>query len=183
MVAHATDTRVIEQTAKFIRETTASAITKSLVSDIRIRDVESAKRKLPAVCWGAKFKNGRREAGENGANIVPTGLCFLDIDHIAGRGKSVSEQWAQVNDYYCQYIEGKEAENQIVHVQVSPSGKGLHIVFLMPEGCGTIEAGQRRMARQLALPQYDDKCKDMGRMLFLSRLEDTLYDALDCLTE
>ncbi len=142
-------------------------------------DVAMLKRKLSAVCWAATFKDGKRHA----ESAEPTGLCYIDIDHVS--------EWFEHYDKNCGTIaalalwqklfQGRELAYGIVHAQVSPSGDGLHIVFLMPEGCKTVEEGQKEFAICTELPQYDVKCHDIARLLFLSGNEDTLFDILDTL--
>jgi len=150
------------------------------------------KRSLPAVCWAAEFDDGRRHA----ESAEWTGLMYLDIDHVAldpqtsdppatdppapfrgsGMGRSAAEA------LYAKLFEGREEKYGIVHAQVSPSGEGLHIVFI-PSNGGSIEEAQRTFAEMTGLEQYDAQVKDISRMLFLTSTSDTLYDALDTLYE
>ncbi len=202
------------------------------------------KRDLSAVCWAATFKDGKRHA----ESAEPTGLCYIDIDHVSewwedktqtqtqtqtqtpqppkggdkqmggrlkdnqvglkgnqvlgsespspaqsspsvsvspfrglgGLGSGLGSCQAPIS-LWSTLFAGRELAYGIVHAQVSPSGDGLHIVFLMPEGCKTVEEGQKEFALCTELPQYDVKCHDIARMLFLSGNEDTLFDVCDTL--
>lgn len=136
--------------------------TTGLVKDVRDGN-EKAKRRLPAVCWAAAFSDGKRHA----ESAEFTGLCYMDIDHVE-----------QPESLYDDKISGREAELGVVHAQISPSGKGLHLVFV-PFNGSSIEEMQADFAARACIEDYDRQCKDVGRMLFLTDLCDTLYDALD----
>ena len=174
VVRNASDTKVELMTAYDIRQLT-NRIDRHTIGQIRIGSGE-LKRNLPAVCWAAEFRDGKRHAGEGGQNIKDNGLRFIDIDHItnattpAGRRKDVLE-------YYERHIAPIVVDRFVLHVQISPSGDGLHVVWV--DDSLTLEQAQAEFARAAGLPNYDDKCKDQGRMLFLSPIEDTLLDLTD----
>ena len=186
VVRNASDTKVERMTSRQIRQLTIG-MSMTLISSIRQGNSE-LKRNLPAVCWGAEFKDGRRKAtGDNGdSNIQDSLLRFIDIDHVttasdpAIRRKEVIAFYERhilpVIDHCTSLI--------VLHVQISPSGDGLHVVWAEQDGVKrTMEESQARFAILADLPKYDDKCKDQGRMLFLSPIEDTLFDLTDMVLE
>lgn len=170
----ATDTRVTPTFSQQIRLLTSRLDT--LVADIR-KGKEDLKRRLPAVCWAATFTDGRRHLDSAEWN----GLAYIDVDHVS--------QWyhASARQLYHDLYQGHEQEYGIVHAQVSPSGDGLHLVFIpevaLDPSTRNFEKAQERFAQRTGLASYDHACKDLVRMLFLSSLADTLYDVLDILTD
>ena len=172
-VRSASDTRIEYKTGKEIRK-----MTRALFTPIdNIRRSIGEKKNLPAVVWAAKFSDDKRHA----ETAEPTGLAYIDIDHISQWATSIP---ADIKDkataLYCDKFAGLEDELGIVHAQISPSGDGLHIVFI-PENGGSIEEAQKAFAEKAGLEQYDTQCHDISRLLFLSHAEDTLYDVLDTL--
>ncbi|MCH3980816.1 MAG: hypothetical protein LKE41_02665 [Prevotella sp.] len=108
------------------------------------------KRRLPAFCFHAHFKNGRRL----NADAVPSGLSILDIDHIPSPEVFFNEN-----------VKPHTQELGIVLVHKTPSGEGLRLVFAIPQGMGLVEA-QQWLARQIGLDAFDEACKDLARCSF-----------------
>ena len=179
VVRNASDTKVELMTSKEVRDLT-NRINRSDVSRIRTGGNAELKRFLPAVCWGASFADGKRHAGEG--NIKPTGLAFIDIDHVTSAPIPAQRRNEVVAFYEKHIVPLIDDGLLIVHVQVSPSGDGLHVVWV-DDAKLPLEEAQKAFAEAAHLPFYDDKCKDQGRMLFLSPLEDTLFDLTDALIE
>lgn len=116
------------------------------------------KKRLPAFCFHAHFKNGRRL----NADAIPSGLSIYDLDHIADpRGR-----WAA--------IAPRAKELGIVLAHVSPSCEGLRLVFVLPEGKDLAE-GQRWLAGQLGDKEFDEACKDLARCSFAVPEDYILY--------
>ena len=175
VVRNASDTRVERMTGYEIRQLT-NRIDRYMVDAIRAGE-SGLKRNLPAVCWGAEFKDGRRRAAEG--NIKDNGMRFIDIDHIT-QEKDPQKRRQDVITFYEKHIVPvivHRADIIVCHVQISPSGDGLHVVWL--DESRNLEEAQAFFARSAELPCYDDRCKDQGRMFFLSPLEDTLFDTTD----
>ena len=201
------------------------------------------KRRLPAFCFHAHFKNGRRLNNE----AVPSGLSILDIDHIgrpkAGPGPSpalpVGEGEEQPKEPSKEPSKKQPKEPQkedsrklpkepskepskkqpkepqkedsrklpkepstlmetlkehlftatpitdeetmaalqrlgIVLVHKTPSGEGLRLVFVIPEGMGLVE-GQQWLAQQIGLKEFDEACKDLARCSFAVPEEYVLF--------
>ena len=167
------------------------------------------KRRLPAFCFHAHFKNGRRL----NADAVPSGLSILDIDHI-GRTKAGPSPALPVGEGEEQPKEpsrepSKEPSREqskvpstlmetlkehlftatpitdeetlatlkrlgIVLIHKTPSGEGLRLVFVIPQGMGLVE-GQQWLAQQIGLKAFDEACKDLARCSFAVPEEYVLY--------
>ena len=78
------------------------------------------KKRLPAFCFHAHFKNGRRLNAE----AEPSGLSILDIDHIKGSPEV----------FFNEKVKDRTSELGIVLVHKTPSGEGLRLVFVIPQG-------------------------------------------------
>lgn len=184
VVRNASDTKIERMSAYDIRQLT-NRICRDTIKSIRAGAGE-LKRNLPAVCWGAEFLDGRRRMGENGQNIKDSFLRFIDIDHITN-ATTPEQRRKDVIEFYEKRILTAmmhHSDMVMIHVQISPSGDGLHVVWTEQDGTvRSMEEAQARFAKICELPQYDDKCKDQGRMLFLSPIEDTLFDLTDMCLE
>lgn len=108
------------------------------------------KRRLPAFCFHAHFKNGRRLNAE----AIPSGLSILDIDHIPSP-----------ETFYNEKVKERTKELGIVLVHMTPSAEGLRIVFTLPQKM-TLAQGQQWLAGKLGLKDFDEACKDYARCSF-----------------
>ena len=117
------------------------------------------KRRLPAFCFHAHFKNGRRLNNE----AVPSGLSILDIDHIPSPEVFFNEK-----------VKDRTKELGIVLAHKTPSGEGLRLVFVIPQGIGLVE-GQQWLAQQIGLSEFDEACKDLARCSFAVPEEYVLF--------
>lgn len=108
------------------------------------------KRRLPAFCFHAHFKNGRRLNAE----AIPSGLSILDIDHIPSP-----------ENFYNEKVKERTKELGIVLVHMTPSAEGLRIVFTLPQKM-TLAQGQQWLAGKLGLKDFDEACKDYARCSF-----------------
>lgn len=108
------------------------------------------KRRLPAFCFHAHFKNGRRLNAE----AIPSGLSILDIDHIPSP-----------EIFYNEKVKERTKELGIVLVHMTPSAEGLRIVFTLPQKM-TLAQGQQWLAGKLGLKDFDEACKDYARCSF-----------------
>ena len=128
------------------------------------------KRKLPAFIFQATFdetdsKTGRRGRWRKQAATRLTGLVVMDIDHI--------EDPKEVFDNAL-IKECKKEENGILLVYITPSGKGLKIVFKARLDWGNLIDNQHQMAKLLGV-EVDESCKDASRMSFICKESDILY--------
>ena len=171
------------------------------------------KRRLPAFCFHAHFKNGRRL----NADAVPSGLSILDIDHIGrpkagpspalpvGEGVEQPKEPSKKQPEEPQKEDSKEQPKEpstlmetlkehlfsnspitdeetmtalqrlgIVLVHKTPSGEGLRLVFVIPQGMGLVES-QQWLAQQIGLKEFDEACKDLARCSFAVPEEYVLF--------
>ena len=150
----------------------------------------SLKRKLPAFIFQATFdetesKKGKVGAWRKQAATRLTGLVVMDIDHVENpqgfvngklkieNGKLVArEEWAAAK--HCQLSMINSQLEQILLVYVTPSGKGLKIVFKARLDWGNLISNQHAMAKILDVT-VDESCKDSSRMSYICKESDILY--------
>ena len=128
------------------------------------------KRKLPAFIFQATFDETESKAGKLGqwrkqAATRLTGLVVMDIDHVENP-QEVHGEWLKVH--------GDLKELGIVLVYITPSGKGLKIVFKARLDWGNLIDNQHEMAKVLGV-EVDESCKDASRMSFICKESDILY--------
>ncbi len=164
------------------------------------------KKRLPAFCFHAHFKNGRRLNAE----AEPSGLSILDIDHIKGspevglspalpvgegeeqpkeqpkeQSKELSKESVTLMEmlkrhlFTCTPITDEKTlatlkRLGIVLIHKTPSGEGLRLVFIIPQGMGLVEA-QQWLAKQIGLKEFDEACKDLARCSFAVPEEYVLF--------
>ena len=122
------------------------------------------KRKLPAFIFQATFDVTTSKAGKQGAwrkqaATRLTGLVVMDIDHVE-HPREVFEKW--------------QLSERILLVYVTPSGKGLKVVFKADASVGNLIDNQHQMAKLLGV-EVDESCKDASRMSFICKESDILY--------
>ncbi|WP_028904208.1 BT4734/BF3469 family protein [Prevotella sp. P6B4] len=126
------------------------------------------KRKLPAFIFQATFDETTSKAGKKGAwrkqaATRLTGLVVMDVDHIEDpRGVFVKWNGESLRDW------------GIVLIYITPSGKGLKIVFKARLEWGNLIDNQHQMAQLLGV-EVDESCKDASRMSFVCKESDILY--------
>ena len=130
----------------------------------------SLKRKLPAFIFQATFDETTSKSGKIGAwrkqsATKLTGLVVMDVDHVEDP-KGVFDN---VISEKC-----KNEENGILLVYITPSGKGLKIVFKARLDWGNLIDNQHAMAKILGV-EVDESCKDASRMSFICKCEEILY--------
>ena len=132
----------------------------------------SLKRKLPAFIFQATFDETTSKAGKTGAwrkqkATRLTGLVVMDLDHI-DNPLTLYQGWID---------KGLDLKALgIVLVYITPSGRGLKIVFKARLDWGNLIDNQYAMARLLGdevVP--DDACKDASRMSYICKESDILY--------
>ncbi|MDO4986598.1 MAG: BT4734/BF3469 family protein [Prevotella sp.] len=134
------------------------------------------KRKLPAFIFQATFDETTSPKGKTGAwrkqsATQLTGLVVMDIDHIEDP-KGVFDQWGLGTDEHG-FI-NKDAAGRILLVYITPSGKGLKVVFKADVAVGNLIDNQHAMAKVLGV-EVDESCKDASRMSFVCKESDILY--------
>ena len=127
------------------------------------------KRKLPAFIFQATFDKTTSKAGKVGAwrkqaATRLTGLVVMDIDHVENP-QEVYESWFKALNF---------EQLGIVLIYITPSGKGLKIVFKADVAKGNLIDNQHAMAKVLGV-EVDESCKDASRMSFICKETDILY--------
>ena len=159
------------------------------------------KRKLPAFIFQATFDETTSKAGTQGqwrkqSATRLTGLVVMDIDHLGdgptpnpslnGGESIVNENMALApRDLYEKWrkeLPELFAEGgSILLVYITPSGKGLKIVFKADVSKGNLIDNQHAMAKVLGV-EVDESCKDASRMSFICKESDILYMDKELLT-
>ena len=132
----------------------------------------SLKRKLPAFIFQATFDETTSKSGKTGAwrkqsATRLTGLVVMDIDHV-DEPRKVFERWGLGTDDTASCLKN------ILLIYVTPSGKGLKIVFKARMEWGNLIDNQHAMAKLLGV-EVDESCKDASRMSFICKESDILY--------
>ena len=128
------------------------------------------KRKLPAFIFQATFdvttsKSGKTGAWRKQAATHLTGLVVMDVDHIENP-LTLYQGWVEKG------LDWKQLG--ILLIYITPSGKGLKIVFKADVQKGNLIDNQHAMAEVLGV-EVDESCKDASRMSFICKESDILY--------
>ena len=150
----------------------------------------SLKRKLPAFIFQATFDETTSKAGKTGAwrkqaATRLTGLVVMDIDHIerfefGGLSFELSEyirseeKRKEVHEKISN-LKSQFSNHGIVLIYITPSGRGLKIVFKARTEWGNLIDNQHAMAKELGIREVDESCKDASRMSFICKESDILY--------
>ena len=134
----------------------------------------SLKRKLPAFIFQATFDETTSKTGKTGAwrkqsATRLTGLVVMDIDHIENP-REVFENWHLATEDTTK----RTRKNDILLVYITPSGKGLKVVFKADASLGNLIDNQHAMAKVLGV-EVDESCKDASRMSFICKESDILF--------
>ena len=179
-------------------------LTKELIDAVRAAkargdDAEAArlKKRLPAFIFQATFdvtvsKKGREGRWRKQAATRLNGLCVLDIDHVEDprqlfmswgltTTKTTKTTVAASSDLkklskVVPVVVEKESElsSRILLVYVTPSGRGLKVVFKADPKVGNLIDNMNAMASVLGV-EADQACKDASRMSFICTREDILF--------
>ena len=134
---------------------------------------QALKRKLPAFIFQATFDETTSPKGRVGcwrkqAATRLTGLVVMDLDHVDAPRKT----WELIDNE--ELTIDNELRKQILLVYITPSGKGLKIVFKARPEWGNLIDNQHAMAKVLGV-EVDESCKDASRMSFICKESDILY--------
>ena len=134
----------------------------------------SLKRKLPAFIFQATFDETTSKTGKTGAwrkqsATRLTGLVVMDIDHVENP-REVFESWHLATDDRTK----RTRKNDILLVYITPSGKGLKVVFKADASLGNLIDNQYAMAKVLDV-EVDECCRDSSRMSYVCKESDILY--------
>ena len=93
----------------------------------------------------------------------------MDIDHV-DNPREVFESWHLATDDRTK----RTRKNDILLVYITPSGKGLKVVFKADAAVGNLIDNQHAMAKVLGV-EVDESCKDASRMSFICKESDILF--------
>ena len=111
-------------------------------------------------------KTGKTGAWRKQSATRLTGLVVMDIDHV-DNPREVFERWHLATD-------DRTKRTGILLVYVTPSGKGLKVVFKADASLGNLIDNQHAMAKVLGV-EVDESCKDSSRMSYICKESDILY--------
>ena len=128
------------------------------------------KRKLPAFIFQATFDETASKAGKVGrwrkqAATRLTGLVVMDIDHVEDP-MTLYQGWVEKG------LDWEKLGIELIYI--TPSGKGLKIVFKARLDWGNLIDNQHAMAKVLGV-EVDESCKDASRMSFICKESDILF--------
>lgn len=149
---------------------TRDAFTSTLVNEYRNGDA-TAKTKLPAVCWTGTLPEG---ATRKARDMKPTGMYMVDIDHC----ENVHEAWEDIQKTMRVIGEETDYDFNLMLAHITPSGKGLRLVFKCTENFTSLAEHMTWIKERLSLDRYGDfdECvHDISRISFIPQFEDILY--------
>lgn len=128
----------------------------------RQTEMGKLKRRLPAFCWHAWFDEGKRKNSAAHAS----GLIMIDLDHV----DNPRELFEQIKREKLK-VEGDNGSlcvdgNPLLAAHVTPSTKGLRLVFAIPASCKDIVEAQAFYTKALDLKDIDACTKDLARLSF-----------------
>ena len=131
---------------------------------------QKLKRGLPAFIFQATFDETPSKKGVVGAwrkqsATRLTGLVVMDIDHVE-EPLTLYQGWVEKG------LDWKKLG--IVLIYITPSGKGLKIVFKADVKKGNLIDNQHAMAEVLDVA-VDESCKDASRLSFVCKKSDILF--------
>ncbi|MBQ7662631.1 MAG: hypothetical protein IJS48_04570 [Prevotella sp.] len=160
---------------------------------------QAIKRKLPAFIFQATFDETKSPKGRVGAwrkqaATKLTGLVVMDIDHVdrfefgglLDEPSGEAERSFELSEYISSEEKRKEVHEKIsnlksqfsnlgiLFIYITPSGKGIKVVFKADVAKGNLIANQHAMADVLDVV-VDESCKDSSRMSFICKESDILY--------
>lgn len=153
-----------------IQQLTQEDYVKDAITRFRNGDSD-AKKELPAVCFNGKSKSGKRLASD----MEPTQFYMVDIDHC----EEPQRAYDMITMTPLDDVLGNDI---LVLAHITPSGKGLRLVFRAVSEEKTISEHIELVAKRYKLDQYgkvDTAVKDLSRISFLPQYEDILYQNLN----
>ena len=88
--------------------------------------------------------------------------------------KGTQEAHGEISGDLSTTLEVTEGLSRILLVYITPSGKGLKVVFKADVAKGNLIDNQHAMAKVLGV-EVDESCKDASRMSFICKESDILY--------
>ena len=157
--------------------------TRQQLKDYREKGMERAKSQLPAVMFNGRYvpelaRDAQKGHERDDACFEPWHLCGLDIDPDEGCALTPQQQF----EIIC--TRAKEAfkcdpKELIAMAYATPTYPGMRLVIRRTKGL-TIEQEQERWNAVTPI-KCDAKCKNLGRLYFLTTRDDLLYLNTDML--
>ena len=140
------------------------------IDEFRKTGDQKLKRGLPAFIFQATFDETESKKGKLGAwrkqsATRLTGLVVMDVDHVE-EPLTLYQGWVEKG------LDWKKLGIELIYI--TPSGKGLKIVFKARLDWGNLIDNQHAMAEVLGV-EVDESCKDASRMSFICKESDILY--------
>ena len=151
------------------------------------QDIRPGKEMLSVVTWGARYEEGKSRVAENAR---PTGLFFIDCDHLTEDPRVVyerlmnacaigdAERAAMVHQLLLEHVKG---------AHVTPSGEGLRLIMtkLLPQQDNeqNIKAFKQLLANDPAIQSVDEKVKDIGHASYVPSKDYWIYFDNDILND
>ncbi len=152
------------------------------------------KRKLPAFIFQATFDETLSKAGKLGqwrkqAATRLTGLVVMDIDGLPRPLQKegslmhltpleIFQRWREEHPELFadakHHLSLEGDGGRLLLIYITPSGKGLKIVFKARTDWGNLIDNQHEMAKVLGV-EVDESCKDASRMSFICKESDILF--------
>lgn len=152
-----------------IRKLSASPEVGELIDKIRTLsgdEKQQMKKSLPGICYTARCTGTR-----SNANATPTGLVMVDIDHV----DNPQNLWGFIR----QRLGEEYTANKVLLAHVTPSGKGLRIIFIAPPDFSTLPECQSWFFKDMdvsTMGDVDTAVKDYSRLSYLFKLDDILFE-------
>ena len=140
----------------------------SIINEIRSGKKER-KTHLPSICFVGKTTKTRAAA-----NMVPTQLVMIDIDHV----ENPREAWKTLVERIA--TDNVWMSRNLILAHITCSGKGLRIIFKAQEGFSTLIDNMNWFTEKFFLSDFGDvdtACKDFSRISFICLEEDVLYES------
>ena len=157
-------------TAEWFGSKTQCESTISIINAFRETGKQKTKSQLPVCCFQAMFDTSINKKGIEGTwreNLYShlTGLVMMDIDHLEVDPQTLIDKWLSREDF---------KELGILLIYISPSGKGIKVVFIARPEWGNLIDNQFEMAQLLGV-KIDLGCKDAARASFIPKADDVKY--------
>lgn len=132
------------------------------------------KSELPAICFMGKCTGNRCAA-----NMEPTQIVMLDVDHIEDAFNTAK---SMVDDFFANVPE--EISSKLLLVAVTPSGKGLRILARPQydiENADNLKSQMDFWAERLnvnSYGKYDEACHDYSRLSFFFDPREIVFESI-----
>lgn len=143
-----------------------TSTTRDWINKFRETGDKSLKEQLPAICFTGKCHNDYRE----NRNMEATQFVFIDIDHV----EEPVLAFQQMKEF-----RGEEwFKENVLTAYVTPSGKGLRIIFLARPNLTTLQDNMEWFRQEFQCDMFgtfDAPCKDFARLSFITKADDLLF--------